>query len=61
VIAWGAIPLGSLFAGFVVATIGARETIVVLAGILLALALCGTASRSVRTVPRPAETPATVE
>jgi hypothetical protein len=52
VIAWGAIPLGSLFAGFVVATIGARETIVVLAGILLALALCGTASRSVRTVPR---------
>jgi hypothetical protein len=50
-----------LFAGFVVATTGARETIVVLAGILLALALCGTASRSVRTVPRLAETPATVE
>src|SRR5207253_146969 len=52
VIAWGAIPLGSLFAGFVVATIGARETIIVLAGILLALALCGTASKSVRSVPR---------
>jgi len=45
-----------MFAGFVVGTIGARETIVVLAGILLALALCGTASRSVRTVPRLAET-----
>jgi MFS family permease len=58
VIAWGAIPLGSLFAGFVVATIGARETIVVLAAILLALALCGTASRSVRTVPQLAETAA---
>jgi 4-hydroxybenzoate polyprenyltransferase len=56
VIAWGAIPLGSLFAGFVVAMIGARETIVVLAGILLALAVCGTASRSVRTVPRLAGT-----
>jgi predicted MFS family arabinose efflux permease len=61
VIAWGAIPLGSLFAGFVVATIGARETIVVLAGILMALALCGTASRSVRTVPRLAETATAVE
>jgi predicted MFS family arabinose efflux permease len=61
VIAWGAIPLGSLFAGFVVATIGARETIVVLAGILLALALCGTVARSVRTVPRLAETATAVE
>jgi hypothetical protein len=55
VLAWGAIPLGALFAGFAVGALGARETLFVLAGILLALALVGSASTAVRRAPRPEE------
>jgi predicted MFS family arabinose efflux permease len=55
VVAWGAIPLGALFAGFAVDAFGARTTFLVLAAILLVLALAGTASAAVRTVPRPEE------
>lgn len=55
VVAWGAIPLGALFAGFVVDVVGARTTFLLLAAILLVLALAGTASAAVRTVARPEE------
>jgi len=55
VVSWGAIPLGALFAGLAVDALGARLTFLVLAAILLVLALAGTASAAVRTVPRPEE------
>jgi predicted MFS family arabinose efflux permease len=53
--AWGSIPLGSLFAGYGIATWGARSMLLVLAAMLLAIALAATASRDVRTARRPEE------
>ncbi len=53
--AWGAIPLGSLSGGYLIAGIGARETMLALAAVLLALAILGTASQSVRRARRPEE------
>ena len=60
--AWGSIPLGSLFAGYGIAAWGAKAMLLVLAAMLLTIALAATASRDVRTVPRPEElAPATME
>jgi predicted MFS family arabinose efflux permease len=60
--AWGSIPLGSLFAGYGIATWGARAMLLVLAAILLVIAIAATASRDVRTARRPEElTPASME
>ena len=51
--AWGSIPLGSLFAGYGLATWGARPMLLVLAALLLVIALAATASRNIRTAQRP--------
>jgi MFS family permease len=47
-IAWGTIPLGSIVAGPMLQTIGANATVLVLAGIMLAIAIVGTISADVR-------------
>jgi MFS family permease len=52
VVAWGAVPLGTITAGFLLEAFGAIETIVVLAGVMLAVGVAAAASRSVRTAPR---------
>lgn len=53
--AWGSIPLGSLFAGYLLGTASARVAFLVLAAILLALAILGSAVRDLRSAPRPEE------
>jgi MFS family permease len=50
-VAWGTIPLGSLAAGFLLEWLGARTSMVVLAGVSFAVALGATAARTVRNVP----------
>jgi MFS family permease len=52
VVAWGAIPLGALAAGFLVDAIGSRETLLAIGGLMLAVALAATASRDIRRAPR---------
>jgi MFS family permease len=52
VVAWGAIPLGQLTAGVLLQGIGAQETILLLAGLMGAVGLAATVSRTVRTAPR---------
>ena len=52
VVAWGAIPLGQLTAGFLLQNLGARETILALAAAMVAVGLAATASPSVRSAPR---------
>ena len=52
VVAWGAIPLGQLTAGFLLQSFGAVKAIVVLAGVMVAVGVCATASRTIRTTPR---------
>ncbi|HET7572072.1 MAG TPA: MFS transporter [Gaiellaceae bacterium] len=52
---WGSIPLGALFAGYGTAAWGAKPMLLVLAGILLAIALAASASRDVRNAPPPEE------
>jgi predicted MFS family arabinose efflux permease len=51
-VAWGAIPLGSLSAGFLVERLGSGATLLVLAAIMLAVALAATAFPVVRRAPR---------
>ena len=53
-VAWGTVPLGTIAAGFLLAAFGAVESMLVLAGVSLAVALGATLSRTVRNVP-PAE------
>lgn len=53
--AWGSIPLGSLFAGYGIASWGARPMLLILAAMLLVIALAATASRDMRTAQRPEE------
>ncbi len=55
VVAWGAIPLGQLAAGFLLQSLGAVKAIVVLGGVMVAVGVAATASRSIRTAPRPDE------
>jgi predicted MFS family arabinose efflux permease len=52
VVAWGAIPLGALSAGFLIDAIGSRGSLVAIGGLMLAVALAATASRNIRHAPR---------
>jgi MFS family permease len=55
VVAWGAIPLGQLTAGFLVEQIGAVDTILVVAALSAAVGIMATSSRAIRTAPRAEE------
>jgi MFS family permease len=50
-VAWGTIPLGAICAGFLLEGFGAATSLLVLAGVNLAVALGATLTRTVRTVP----------
>lgn len=50
-LALGAVPIGALAVGFLLETIGADETILVLAGIMALVALASVVSRAVREAP----------
>jgi MFS family permease len=52
VVAWGAIPLGQLTAGVLLQSLGARDTILLLAFLMGAVGVAATASRTVRDAPR---------
>jgi predicted MFS family arabinose efflux permease len=52
VVAWGMTPLGALATGFMLESLGAVHTLLVLAGISAALAVAATSIRAVRTAPR---------
>ena len=52
VLAWGAIPLGQLAAGFLLESLGAMNAIFALAGVNVALVAAATASSSIRNAPR---------
>jgi predicted MFS family arabinose efflux permease len=54
-VAWGTIPLGSISAGFLLEAFGAVTSILVLAGVCLAVALGATLASTVRNVPPAAE------
>jgi hypothetical protein len=51
VMAWGAIPLGSIAAGFMLEWWGPTTSVLVLAGSMAVLALAATISRSVQEPP----------
>jgi MFS family permease len=55
--AWGSMPLGSLFAGFLLGAVSARTALFVLAGILFLLALVGSGARDLRKAPVPEAIP----
>ncbi len=55
VVAWGAIPLGQLTAGFLVEQIGAVDTILVVAALSATVGVAATTSRAIRTAPRAEE------
>jgi MFS family permease len=50
-VAWGTIPLGGIAAGILLETIGAVDSMLVLAGVNLLVAVGATAARTVRNVP----------
>jgi MFS family permease len=50
-VAWGTIPLGAISAGFLLEGFGAVTTMLVLAGVNIAVALGATVTRTVRRVP----------
>ena len=52
VVAWGAIPLGQLTAGFLLDRLGSKETILWLAAAMATVAAAATASPSIRNAPR---------
>lgn len=52
VVAWGMTPLGSLAAGFLLQAVGAVDSLLVFAGINIAIAACATAVRAVRAAPQ---------
>jgi hypothetical protein len=54
-VAWGTIPLGFITAGVLLDAIGAIETMLVLAGVQVAVAIGATATRIVREAPPVAE------
>lgn len=54
-VAWGTIPLGGIAAGFLLEALGAAWSMIVLAGVGLAVAVGATATRTVRNVPQAAE------
>ena len=55
VVAWGAIPLGQLTAGFLLDRVGSKETILLLAAASAVVAAAATASPSIRRAPRAEE------
>ena len=55
VVAWGAIPLGQLTAGFLLERIGAVDTILLVAAASGAVGLVASLSRTIRTAPRAEE------
>jgi predicted MFS family arabinose efflux permease len=55
VVAWGAVPLGALTAGFLLERLGAVDTILVLAGIMVAVGIAAALSQSVRNAPHISE------
>jgi MFS family permease len=55
VVAWGAVPLGTLTAGFLLESIGTVKSIVVLALVMAAVGIGAAASPSVRNAPRLSE------
>jgi MFS family permease len=52
VVAWGAIPLGQLTAGFLLDRLGSKETILLLAAAMALVAAAATVSPSIRHAPR---------
>lgn len=54
-IAWGAIPLGSLCAGFLLEAVGAFAATAVMCGLMVAIAVAATVSPAVRHAPRLSE------
>jgi MFS family permease len=50
-LAWGVLPLGSLTAGFLLSTVGAVRTVLVLTAAMLAIAIVSAASPAVRHAP----------
>ena len=59
VVAWGAVPLGQLTAGFLLQSTGAVKTILALSGINVLVAVAATGSRSIRRAPDVGEVLAT--
>jgi MFS family permease len=55
VVAWGAIPLGQLAAGFLLERIGSVKTILVVAALSATVGLAASLSRTIRTAPRAEE------
>jgi MFS family permease len=55
VVAWGAIPLGQLTAGFLLERIGSVDTILLVAAASAAVGLTASVSRTIRTAPRAEE------
>jgi len=55
VVAWGAVPLGTLTAGFLLEAVGTVKTIVVLAVVMAAVGIAAAAAPSVRRAPRISE------
>jgi MFS family permease len=51
-VAWGALPLGSLTAGFLIQRVGTGASFLVLAVVMLAVAIAATAYRDLRRAPR---------
>jgi hypothetical protein len=49
------VPLGALTAGFLLESLGAVKTIVVLAGVMVAVGIAAASSRSVRNAPQISE------
>jgi predicted MFS family arabinose efflux permease len=52
VVAWGAVPLGQLTAGFLLQSLGAVDAIFALAGVMVVVAGAAAATESVRKAPR---------
>ena len=53
-VTWGTIPLGSLAAGFLLQSFGARSTFVVLAGVFVVVAVAASSARVIRSAVKPA-------
>jgi hypothetical protein len=54
-LAWGAIPLGSLLAGYLLDSLGASTTAVALSAAMMAVALSASFSPAIRRAPSPAD------
>ena len=52
VVAWGAVPLGQLVAGFLLESFGAVTSILALAGVSIAVAAAAASARSIRSAPQ---------